>query len=50
MRTLSALGLYDCARVDMRMDADHNLYVLEANSLLDSKASLDAMLSTCVLQ
>ena len=33
IRTFSALGLYDCARVDMRMDADDNLYVLEANSL-----------------
>ncbi|MXY09489.1 MAG: M20/M25/M40 family metallo-hydrolase [Acidimicrobiaceae bacterium] len=33
VRTFSALGLYDCARVDMRMDADDNLYVLEANSL-----------------
>lgn len=33
VRTFSALGLYDCARVDMRMDADNNLYVLEANSL-----------------
>ena len=33
VRTFSALGLCDCARVDMRMDADDNLYVLEANSL-----------------
>ena len=33
VRTFSALGLYDCARVDMRMDAGDNLYVLEANSL-----------------
>ena len=33
VRTFSALGLYDCARVDMRMDEDDNLYVLEANSL-----------------
>ena len=33
VRTFSALGLYDCARVDLRMDADDNLYVLEANSL-----------------
>ena len=33
VRTFSALGLYDCARVDMRMDAEDNLYVLEANSL-----------------
>ncbi len=28
-----ALGCYDCARVDMRMDADNNLYILEINSL-----------------
>ena len=27
------LGCYDCARVDMRLDADGNLYVLEVNSL-----------------
>ena len=33
VRTFSALGLYDCARVDMRMDTDDKLYVLEANSL-----------------
>ena len=33
VRSFSALGLYDCARVDMRLDADDNLYVLEANSL-----------------
>ena len=29
----SALGLYDCARVDFRLDAGGNLYVLEVNSL-----------------
>lgn len=29
----SALGCYDCARVDMRMDDQGNLYVLEINSL-----------------
>ena len=28
-----ALGLYDCARVDFRLDADGNLFVLEVNSL-----------------
>ncbi len=28
-----ALGLYDCARVDMRIDANDNLYILETNSL-----------------
>ncbi|VFQ46572.1 ATP-grasp domain-containing protein [Desulfoluna butyratoxydans] len=28
-----ALGCYDCARVDMRMDAEGNLYILEINSL-----------------
>lgn len=29
----NALGCYDCARVDMRMDADGHLYILEINSL-----------------
>ena len=29
----TALGCLDCARVDMRMDADGNLYILEVNSL-----------------
>jgi len=29
----NALGCYDCARVDMRLDADGNLYILEINSL-----------------
>ena len=33
VRSFSALGLYDCARVDMRMDAEDNFYVLEVNSL-----------------
>ncbi|MDY6973590.1 MAG: ATP-grasp domain-containing protein, partial [Thermodesulfobacteriota bacterium] len=33
IRAFSALGCYDCARVDMRMDADGNLYILEINSL-----------------
>ncbi len=28
-----ALGCYDCARVDIRMDAEGNLYILEVNSL-----------------
>jgi D-alanine-D-alanine ligase len=28
-----ALGLNDCARVDMRLDANDNLYILETNSL-----------------
>jgi len=32
-KAFSALGCYDCARVDMRMDKDGNLYVLEINSL-----------------
>jgi D-alanine-D-alanine ligase len=33
VRAFHVLGCYDCARVDMRMDADGNLYVLEINSL-----------------
>ncbi len=32
-RAFSALGCYDCARVDMRLDNDGNLYILEVNSL-----------------
>lgn len=32
-KAFEALGCYDCARVDMRMDAGGNLYVLEINSL-----------------
>ena len=32
-RAFEALGCYDCARVDMRLDKDHNLYLLEVNSL-----------------
>ncbi len=33
MRAFNVLGCYDCARVDMRMDDQGNLYVLEINSL-----------------
>ena len=33
VRSFRALGLYDCARVDLRLDDDGNLYVLEVNSL-----------------
>ncbi len=32
-KAFSALGCFDCGRVDMRMDADGNLYLLEMNSL-----------------
>ncbi len=33
VRSFSALGLFDCARVDLRVDDDDNAYVLEVNSL-----------------
>jgi D-alanine-D-alanine ligase len=33
IKAFNALGCYDCARVDMRMDKDGNLYILEINSL-----------------
>lgn len=33
VRAFNALGCYDCCRVDMRVDADGNLYILEVNSL-----------------
>ena len=33
VRAFGALGCYDCARVDLRMDPQGNLYVLEINSL-----------------
>jgi len=33
VQAFMALGCYDCARVDMRLDADGNLYILEINSL-----------------
>jgi D-alanine-D-alanine ligase len=32
-RAFEVLGCYDCARVDMRLDAEDNLYLLEVNSL-----------------
>ncbi len=32
-RAFNALGIYDCARVDMRLDAAGDLYILELNSL-----------------
>lgn len=33
VHAFSALGCYDCARVDLRLDAKGNLYILEINSL-----------------
>ncbi|UCC30068.1 MAG: ATP-grasp domain-containing protein [Phycisphaerales bacterium] len=33
VRAFTALGCCDCARVDMRLDKDGNLYILEVNSL-----------------
>jgi D-alanine-D-alanine ligase len=33
VRAFKALGLYDCARVDMRLDNEGQLFVLEVNSL-----------------
>ncbi len=33
IRAFQVLGCYDCARVDFRMDAQGNLYILEVNSL-----------------
>ena len=33
IRAFNALGCYDCARVDMRLDDDGNFYILEINSL-----------------
>jgi D-alanine-D-alanine ligase len=33
IKAFIALGCYDCARVDMRMDKDGNFYLLEINSL-----------------
>ncbi len=33
LQAFSAIGCYDCARVDMRLDNEGNLYILEINSL-----------------
>ena len=33
VRAFEALGCFDCARVDLRIDADGNPYILEINSL-----------------
>lgn len=33
IKAFSALGCYDCARVDMRLDEEGNIYILEINSL-----------------
>ncbi len=32
-RAFNSLGCYDCARIDMRLDKNGNLYILEVNSL-----------------
>ena len=32
-RAFQVLGCFDCARVDMRLDSQNNLYILEINSL-----------------
>ena len=33
VKAFNALGCYDCARVDMRLDDELNVYILEVNSL-----------------
>lgn len=33
VNAFNALGCYDCARIDMRLDAEGNFYILEVNSL-----------------
>ncbi len=33
VKAFTSLGCYDCARVDMRLDAEDNLHLLEVNSL-----------------
>ncbi|MDH3347985.1 MAG: ATP-grasp domain-containing protein [Desulfobulbaceae bacterium] len=33
IKAFNALGCLDCARIDMRLDAEDNLYILEINSL-----------------
>jgi D-alanine-D-alanine ligase len=33
IQAFNVLGCYDCARIDMRLDKDNNLYILEVNSL-----------------
>jgi D-alanine-D-alanine ligase len=33
IKAFNVLGCYDCARVDMRLDADGGIYILEVNSL-----------------
>lgn len=32
-KAFTALGCYDCARIDMRLNAENSLYILEVNSL-----------------
>ena len=33
IQAFNALGCYDCARIDMRLDGENNIYILEINSL-----------------
>ncbi len=33
IKAFKVVGAYDCARIDMRLDSDNNIYLLEINSL-----------------